>query len=237
MKTLWIRTLALSFITAAAAFSGTLVVTGINGSFGLGTIAGSNLWMQESGTNLNIGWAGVINVTVDGVPKSVFCADAFTDIYLGSTNSTTVTAPSTTALQRAAWVLNTEWGMLNAPPSGVTMNQIGGAIQLAIWDIMNDGGNGFTAGNIQKSSDPAHPTDAKTLQYAQQFLADSVGKLSTTADVYTNVCVSGAPVCNVPSQTLIGLAGNTGILSVPEPASLSLLLLGGLGALLARRGC
>jgi len=239
-----IRVGALFLVSVGYSFSATLVFTGITTDLGMGTALGSgansSLWSQQDGSNFNAYWIGGMNITANGIARVVFCVDAFTDIYIGSTNSSTLTAPSTAQMQRAAWLLTTEYAGLTVPHSGVSSNQLGAALQLALWDITMDNGDGMTAGRIRKSSSGLHPTDAVVLQYANQFIAESVGHSSTNAIVYNNVCISGAPAgsCGVQSQTLLGIVVNDGGPQVPapEPSTISLCMIAGVAGILVQRG-
>jgi len=244
MASVFLRVGALFLVSVCYSFSANLVFNGIATDLGMGTALGSgansSLWSQQDGSNFNAYWIGGMSVSVNGVSRVVFCVDAFTDIYIGSTNTSTLTAPSTAQMERAAWLLNTEHANLTETHSGVSSNQLGAALQLALWDITMDNGNGLTAGRIQKSSSGFHPTDAVVLQYANQFIAESVGHVSTNAIVYNNVCISGAPSgsCGTQSQTLLGIVINDGGPQVPtpEPSTISLCMIAGLAGILVQRG-
>ncbi len=223
---------------ASLSFSGTLAFTGVNAATGLGSAnSGTHFYVQVDGANVDAYWVGGMDISVDGHSRLVFCIDAFTDIYIGSTNSTTVTLPDLAPVQQAAWVLNHEWNLLTTAPSDATTGQIGAAMQLALWDIVQNNSSPLAAaqGRIQISSDPLNPTDATVARYAQQFITESLGQASVNAFVYNNVCTANAPVCGVTSQTLLGQAAFDGGASpTPEPATSWLSLLGAAGVFLVR---
>ena len=121
--------LAVTALAASFASGSTLYVNGVDTTRGLGSANGTSLNMSvDSGaTFFDVYFAGAINTTLDGVsPLSLYCVDLFTNIYLGSTNSTTLTTPSTQPLQRVAWLLNQEF-----PDATTTLT--GAALQIAMW--------------------------------------------------------------------------------------------------------
>ena len=91
--------------------------------------------------------------------------------------------------------------------------QQGAALQLAIWDIVHDNGDGFNAGRIRQSGDALNPTDAIVLAQANNFLASSLGRPLQGGIVYVNV------LGPTSMQRLISD-------SVPEPSSYGLMLTG-----------
>lgn len=233
------RVLSLAVLTAGFASSATLTFTGANLSLGIGTVNGGAAWMGQDGANFNAYFVGGMDINVDGYTRTVFCIDAFTDIYIGSVNDTLLTVPDSERVMRAAWVLTSEYADLTTPHVDATSSELGAAMQLAIWDIIHDGGDGLGAGRITASTDPSNPTNAAVLIYAQQFLSSSFGQSTTNAIVYNNFCTGGVPAsyCGVPSQTLLGLAatdpGPQG--QTPEPASMALVGAGVLALAMLRR--
>lgn len=229
------RVLSLAVMTAGLSYSSTLTFTGINTTLGVGTVNGGSMWMNEDGSNFNAYFVGAMDINIDGYSRTVFCMDLFTGIYIGSVNDSTLTAPDEPRVQRAAWLLNSVYADLTAPHVDATSGQLGAALQLVIWDIIHDDGDGLAAGRVQGSTDVNNPTDAAILLYAQQWLSQSVGQATVNALVYNNFCTGGVPAqyCGVESQTLLGLAANDGGPSVPEPGTMSVVGLGLLG-LMAR---
>lgn len=161
-------------------------------------------------------FSGFTNLIYDGLlHQTAFCVDAFTEIWNGS-HSVIVEDPSNlTGGMRMAWLMQ---NMLNT----VTTPVQAAAMQLAIWDIAHDGGNGFAAGRIQSID---NLTDAAVVSAAQSFLTASVDQASNNATVYSNI--AGRDM----AQTLItcGGSGNTcggGGGEVPEPGTLAMLAIG-----------
>jgi hypothetical protein len=189
-----------------------LVVTGVDSPLGYQ----QQIWLNEDGVNSQQYWIGGINITVDGVARVAWCIDLFTDISFNTYNTTPSWADTAT-LRREAWLVQ------NVVP---TTQLQGAALQLALWDIAHDGGNGFApgAGRITQSTDAAHLTQANLLNLANTYLAQSLGMSYSYEVIYHNTDVNGVPV-----QTLISRFVNDGgpLSQVPEPADAALVI-GGL---------
>ncbi|RYG44755.1 PEP-CTERM sorting domain-containing protein [bacterium] len=108
--------------------------------------------------------------------------------------------------------------LVNQYAAGVTGRDQGAALQLAIWDILVDGGDGADAGDFRASN-----LNTGTQGYFEGFLADPLIGVSNVATVYD------------PDSHGTNHNVNQGLIeAVPEPASMIALGLGGL-ALLRRR--
>jgi hypothetical protein len=129
----------------------------------------------------------------------------------------------TANLKRVAWLVQ------NYAPSVTTQIQ-GAAFQLAIWDIVEDNGDGFASGNVAKSTDVNNPTDPNVLAQAVLYENWSVGKTYIYEDIYHNTTMAGAPVQNLVSY--IYSDGGPG--GAPEPRDAALVL-SGLALIMARR--
>jgi hypothetical protein len=211
---------------AGVGASTTITVSSVDSGTGLQ----SSLWIQEDGTNLQLYFAGGIDVGVNGYSRLVYCVDMFTDINVPGTYTTVLDFANTTNLERVGWLMQNYWP--SSIYTGSALQTQGAAFQLAIWDIMVDGGDGFTAGRVKKSSDTAHPTDAKVLAAAQAYETASMAKTAAYGIVYRNYLTS-SPYTQV--QTLMGLGVTDGGPSpVPEPGDFA--LIGGGLALLALGG-
>lgn len=228
------RFVSLAALTAGLSYASTLTFTGLNATLGVGSVNGGSMWMNEDGANFNAYFVGGMDINIDGYSRTVFCMDLFTSIYVGSVNDTTLAQPDTPVVQRAAWLLTSMYADLTAPNVNATSNQLGAAMQLAIWDIIHDGGDGLTLGRVRASTDVNNPTDAVIVMYTQQWISQSVGQATTNALVYNNFCTGGIPAqyCGVESQTLLGLAATDGGPTLPEPGTMVAVGLGllGLGA-------
>jgi hypothetical protein len=201
------RFLLLFLLTFCPALANTIIVVGTDNNLG------ENIFLRENGSN-ETAYAGGIDVRVDGYARVLFCVDLFVNINTGTYN-TALDFADTPNLKRVAWLLNNYY-----PTNAIT----GAGLQLAIWDIMSDNGDGFTSGLVRKSTSTSSPTNATVLADAIQYEALSVGKSSTNAVVYHNFTIPGG----APAQTLIGLwPTDGGPIATPEPASI-FMILGGL---------
>lgn len=200
------RAITLALVCAATGVANSIILQSLDLPLG----EQQTLWINEQGTNTQLYWAGGINATVDGHARVLWCVQLLVNIGLKTTYNTTVDWADTPTLERVGWLIQNQ-------VKGVTTQTQGAAFQLAIWDIMEDNGDGFGlgAGKVYQSTDAVHKTDPTVLAQALQYETMSQGKLFAYVPVYHNVQVSnGAPV-----QNLIGaLAYDGGVLSqAPEP--------------------
>ena len=152
---------AVAILTSGIAAADTIVATGVDGA-----LSESSLWIDENGTDTSE-IAGVIYIQLTDssgtVDRDTMCVDLFTNIYLNQTYNTTVDLPSQVPppqnpayLERIAWLEDNALlpvlfpGDPSTLPSAdwsATQAQAAG-LQLAIWDIVVDGGDGY----LQRSS-------------------------------------------------------------------------------------
>jgi hypothetical protein len=134
----------LALMLCTAAHGTTIILTGLHSSLGMQ----STLYFDEDGAATLEYWAGGIDVLVNGYSRMLFCVDLFTNIGL-STYGTVLDFSDTAQLQRVGWLLETQL-------AGIGTIAGGAAMQLAIWDIMTDNGDGFAAGKgrVTQSTDP-----------------------------------------------------------------------------------
>ena len=204
--------LRLSVVFAILASMGnatTIILTSLDMALG----EQNSLWIDENGTAQALGWVGGINATVDGHPRVLWCVQLFVNASLNQTYNATIDFADTPNLQRVGWLIATQL-------SKVTTPTLGAAFQLAIWDIMEDNGDGFAvgAGKVYQSTNLTHPTDSSVLTAAQAYEAQSFGKTYKWVPVYHNVALNGTDV-----QDLIGpIVPDGGPFSqAPEPAGVA----------------
>ena len=180
---------------------------------GIDTTRGGFLTILEDGLDTQV-YAGVIEARYDGTDITpVFCVDLFTNISIDTYESDPILPRFNLNEDRVAWLFKNMIHLVQDPTAGM-------AIQVAIWDIIHDNGDGANAGRIQAAA--ATPA-AVTVQWLQ-FLNDSLNQSATGGvRIYENSEISdGTPV-----QDLIGFA-------IPEPGTWTLLALG-LGAFVLTR--
>lgn len=186
--------------------------------------AGTLFFSENGGVTEISGWAGVLQVKFDGQPVSGYydtlCVDLFHNISVNS--SYTVAPGSVDSIAnggRVAW-LYTNWIALGsmqnmAQALNFTTNEVGMALQLAVWDIIHDNGDGLAAGNIRSTA----RTNGNVITAFQQFQQLSAGQSSADAAIYTDVIggiqtqrqisvpFSVTPEGQTPEPGTIGLAG------------------------------
>jgi hypothetical protein len=241
-------------IFAGLASASTITATGVDWS------RGGSIWINEDGTSKNAYFAGVVLITLSEngqqYSRDTLCVDLFTDIYIGVTYNTTVIDPSAVPgrhLSQVAWLLNNALMPTQGPvyssalPSSdwVTTASQGSGIQLAIWDITADGGDGFSSGRVQASTTPGALTDPAVLAWAQTYESLSASKTSNQAFVYVNSAIGSGTPAQMLEGPVFRDGGPTppgmeaaGIEATPEPATCLLagLALVGLGVFKRRGG-
>jgi hypothetical protein len=204
--------LLLSLLTAGQAFAtSTLTVVGPDNATGL-----SNLWIDENGTPTQAGWVGGLDVSGTGIVPLVYCVQLSVGITNGTYN-TVLDFSDPAADQRVAWLMEYEWP--SSFYSGSQLQIQGAAFQLAIWDILVDGGDGFgtattKAGNVSQSTGST-ATPAAVITAATQYESLSFGKTATSFGVVYDNTVIGT---GAAAQNLMG--------ATPEPAAMVLICSG-----------
>jgi hypothetical protein len=221
--------LGLATAPVATATTSTVTVTGVDMS------QGQNLYFLQDGTVVQ-GYAGAIVVNANSASTSVLCADLFTNIALNDVFDVNFLNPQYLDVSnpsrglQVAYLFVTQFGTIGSHLSsqnpGLTLAQATAALQFAIWDIVHDGGDGFSAGRIQASSASGQGTDAAVLAAAIQQVQFSLNYTSgpTNATLWRHV---NGPLVK---QQLLGFYQPGTENGVPEPAS-SFLIAGGLGLL------
>ncbi len=174
--------------------------------------------VTNNGTRSQNSFTGQILVTMLGQSYVTYCFDLFTGISAGTYNSTFDNPANYTNGGRAAWIY--EQNALTA-----TTNFLAAALQLALWDVIHDGGNGLNAGNVRLGSSGS----ASLRSAAEALINASTGRTSTNATILRNVSLAGSP-----AQALITSGRLYPQEPVPEPGTWAMMV-AGLGALCWRR--
>lgn len=146
--------------------------------YAIDTNRGGYVWFGEDGVDTQ-GYAGVIKIRLDGIPEDGLCVDLFHNITY-ETVSVNAGSPDVIANgRRVAWLYANEIRVINTAV-------LGEALQLAIWDIVHDNGDGLNAGRVRKGS-AAHPTPPAVITAVNNFLSVSLKKESLEPRIYTSV--------------------------------------------------
>jgi hypothetical protein len=216
----------------AASASTIIVATGVD------LDRGGGLVIREDNVDTSTYFAGVISISLtqgnQTFNRDSLCVDLFTDIQLGQSYVTNVLRPDDVPqknLERASWLVDNALLPVQdstaasalASSDWVTSVAQGMGIQFAIWDIVHDGGDGFSAGRVQAASTTdannggVGATDAAALDWARKYEALSLGNSNNDAFVYNNVDMGQG----VPAQMLIGPQfADGGPQPIPEPETL-----------------
>jgi len=234
------RLLLALFVFAGLAVADGIIATGQDFSRGESLMLSLNDPSAHPGgtpTLTYVQFAGVVPISViegsNTYARDTMCVDLFTDIQIGVEYNTVVLGPwmvPNRHLEQVSWLIDNallpaqRQGVSSALPGSdwVTTPAQGAGLQLAIWDLTEDGGNGPDAGNVRQSSDPTNPTEAGALQWwvAYEGLLNA-STLSTDSFVYLNTGIGSG----TPAQMLEGPKFDTGPGQIPEPATF--LLAGG----------
>lgn len=161
---------------------------------------------------------GVMNLSFDGGLnlQDAFCVDRFSYISNGNYQVNFTPANSIANGDRAAWLLHDVLPQINAA-TGLDQRNLAAALQMAIWDVVHDNGDGFSLGRIQMSSHANHPTDSIILNLAQSFVGQSNGQAYSNALV-----INDANLGSMTQRQMIDQPGS----GVPEPSTWALALTG-----------
>jgi hypothetical protein len=192
---------------------------------------GKSIWINEDGTSQDAYFAGVILITLsqegNQYYRDTLCVDLFTDISVGVTYGSQILHPYQVPgrnLDRVSWLVDNALMPAQGPiytsalssSDWVTSAAQGAGIQLAIWDITTDGGDGLSAGRVQASTNTGQETDATVLYWAQRYELLSTGQQSDLAFVYRNWDLG----TGAPAQMLEGpLFRDSGPVPNPEPVT------------------
>lgn len=174
---------------------------------------GQSVSINYAGNTMNVG-AGLANVSLDGGPQFWgVCVDL--DHWNGNGASYQVNVRPIE--DRGAFATKAAW-VFNNYASAVDSNVKGAALQLAVWDIVYDNGDGLDAGAFKSSA------SGSLLSQTNSLLAASHGNTSSNANWFQAVSHGNQ---NNRNQNYMG--------TVPEPSSVVLVALGVLGLLRRRK--
>lgn len=207
--------------------------------------AGTLYFSENGGGSETSGWAGVIQVRFDGQPASGFydtlCVDLFHGISVNHSYLVTETGLNTINNGgRVGW-LYTNWvglgSMQTAAQSlGITTNEVGMGLQLAVWDIIHDGGDGLSRGAIRSTAggNGNTGTNANVIAAVNYFEQVSAAQLSSNASIYLDA-VNGIATQRQISVPFALFTSNAAASETPEPGTVGLAGLALAGIAAARR--
>ena len=195
MKKVIIPILALTIAVTASATQFTLT----------GMAAGKSkvVNIQYHGNSFNV-YAGAVLGKLDSGPTfDSYCVDLDHWDHLGDSYAVNLRMMSEQGPfgTRAAWLFNQYSGVVNSSDKGA-------ALQLAIWDVIADGGDGISHGVFRASS------NSTVNSLAGQYLAASAGQ------------VSSAHWLQAVNHGRNGDRNQNFMAAVPEPSALAALLIG-----------
>lgn len=201
---------------------------------GIDTNRGANIWLNADGVDAR-DYAGVIRVSIDsGSQLDAYCIDLFVGVSVGDTYPVYLSSPESAQRQRIAWLVQTQTPIINALPNGTEKQLRGAALQLTIWDIVHDNGDGFAAGRVRWDTSGTNNTNASVRTYSEDYRTMSIGQGVNNFGLIA-MHTSGPDTKQMMflaySQAALGAMGITQ--DTPEPASFllsgaALILLGGL---------
>lgn len=172
-----------------------------------------NLKFDGQAVDIYAGQLGVRFST--GVSGLLYCADPFVALRIDSVDVIQRSAGAVDQGGRLSW-------MYDSFATTITQGWQAAAFQLAVWDVVSDGGDGFRDGRIQATS----ATNPDILNAAISMVTNSQGNSSNSGSFYEPV--SGANF----SQTLFSASFSP----VPEPGTYLLMGAGiGIFGLFRRR--
>jgi hypothetical protein len=241
-----IQRLLLILLLACSLASAATIVANVDWS------RGENIWIDENGKPIQTYFSGVLLITLtdNGVDynRDTLCADLFTDIVVHTPYSVTLLHPDQVPgrnLEQASWLVDNALLPTNDPTITATAFSSdqwvrtapqGAGIQLAIWDIVEDGGDGLYAGAVQVSSDPLHATEPNAVYWAELYEAASIGQSSDLSYIYDPRSLGYPTPLGTRAQMLIGPRfQDDGPHPNPEPATFAVAGAAVLAGLIIRR--
>lgn len=208
--------LILAFLACGAASAPAALIT-YNGT---DANRGRRIDFKVDGQNKRY-FAGVYDITIDSTLDTIaMCVELFKTIGPDTYNLTTAPPSSINSGARISWLVENFLQLIDTQDGGA-------GLQLALWDLVHDGGDGFAAGRVRSNNS----TNLQVLSIANRFLSASNGQSSNGAVVlFTNNIDNGKM-----RQTLITGGPTPGGDQVPEPGTVILIGSALLAAGLLRR--
>jgi hypothetical protein len=196
---------SIKMIAATVTIAATLTSAKAATATYLSNALGDNATISVNGNNEDV-FAGLFRVSLAGAPAEYptefnsLCVDLFHSIYQGDSwdvNLTPLPDPNLNNGGRAAYLYSTYYNTL-------TSNDDAAGLQLAVWDIITDNGDGLSSGDFRASN-----VSTGAVTAANNYLSESAGK---TGSATWMVSTGGKQNLLCPHSA-----------SVPEPGSMAFL--------------
>jgi hypothetical protein len=197
------KLILLALLATASAYASSLYLGQLDPNLG------EFISFYDYGSNTT-NWVGGVDAKVDDTyARVLYCVQLTVNIGVPGTYDSVLDYASTASLRRVGWLMQ-----YHAPTNPID----GVGFQLALWDIIQDGADGFSTGNVRANG--ATPTDAVTA--ANNYETISQGQSSYEAIFYKN------SLDGDPRQELIGFwPTDPGPRpQTPEPSAVILILSG-----------
>jgi hypothetical protein len=195
-------------------FGSIAIAAAVLGALGFVQPAGATL-VTLAGTGTPLG--NSIPVQIGGQTVLAFGLDVTKPLQFGVYEAELVDPANFANGQRAAWIYENYIGLAQAGAGLV--------VQLALWDVMNDGGNGLGAGLVQLG--PSAPADVRFL--GDLIIANSNGRSSGNATILRLTANGKEWQPLIVSLLEIEVLPPGSAEEVPEPGSALAMLVAGLG--------
>jgi hypothetical protein len=179
--------------------------------------AGTSVNVNVNGTEHTSLWAGPLLIGINGGPATfdVFCLDFFTSIDNHASYNVIATPPSPSLFQTAAQMYSTYVSNINSA-TGNDRKLYGAALQLALWEVVIDGFDLGTTGDLATGhfrESAITPFSSDLHNIVTSYLTSALGPVAAGTVIYQSADTK------LPMQTLIG----GGVPQVPEPATWAML--------------
>ena len=217
MKQLLTKFALAFFWVNSLAFASLISVLGVD------TNRGATFWLNADGVDQQ-DYAGVIRVNINGgAAIDAYCIDLFVGVSVNDTYNVNLNAAQDANRRRIAWLVQTQAPIINALANGTEKQQRSAALQLTIWDIIHDSGDGFAAGRVRWDTTGSTNTPTNIRNYSESYRTLSIGQsVDNFGLIATHVQGTWVKQTMFLAYTQASLQAMGIIQDTPEPATLVL---------------